>query len=57
VAANRVIAFITDLDCIPRASQKPGVAFSRPLVEGARRATAKANNSGHGGECDRGIGS
>src|SRR5258708_37087147 len=30
-----VIAFITDLDCIPRASQKPGVAFHSPLVEGA----------------------
>jgi aminobenzoyl-glutamate utilization protein B len=30
-----VIAFITDIDCIPRASQKPGVAFHDPLVEGA----------------------
>src|SRR5258708_6150274 len=30
-----VIAFITDLDCIPRASQKPGVAFHSPIVEGA----------------------
>lgn len=30
-----VIAFITDEDCIPRASQKPGVAFHDPLVEGA----------------------
>src|SRR5215471_18408208 len=30
-----VIAFITDLDCIPRASQKPGVAYHDPLVEGA----------------------
>src|SRR5437879_4106045 len=30
-----VIAFITDLDCIPRASQKPGVAYHDPLIEGA----------------------
>src|SRR6185437_12956213 len=30
-----VIAFITDIDCIPRASQKPGVAFHDPIVEGA----------------------
>src|SRR5882762_1730 len=30
-----VIGFITDIDCIPRASQKPGVAYHDPLVEGA----------------------
>src|SRR6516162_7004293 len=30
-----VLAFITDLDCIPRASQRPGVAYHDPLVEGA----------------------
>ncbi|PYT04656.1 MAG: amidohydrolase [Acidobacteria bacterium] len=30
-----VIGFITDIDCIPRASQKPGVAWHDPLVEGA----------------------
>ncbi len=30
-----VIAFITDIDCIPRASQKPGVAYHAPIVEGA----------------------
>lgn len=30
-----VIAFITDLDCIPRASQKPGVAYHDPIVSGA----------------------
>jgi aminobenzoyl-glutamate utilization protein B len=30
-----VIAFMTDLDCIPRASQKPGVAYHDPIVEGA----------------------
>ncbi len=30
-----VIALGSDIDCIPRASQKPGVAFRAPLVEGA----------------------
>src|SRR5213594_1651675 len=30
-----VIAFITDIDCIPRASQKPGVAYHDPVIEGA----------------------
>src|SRR5277367_2920680 len=30
-----VIAYITDIDCIPRASQKPGVAYHDPIVEGA----------------------
>jgi aminobenzoyl-glutamate utilization protein B len=30
-----VIAFVTDIDCIPRASQKPGVAYHSPIVEGA----------------------
>ena len=30
-----VIAFITDIDCIPRASQKPGVAYHDPLVQDA----------------------
>ena len=30
-----VIAFIADLDCIPLASQKPGVAYHDPIVEGA----------------------
>jgi aminobenzoyl-glutamate utilization protein B len=30
-----VIGFITDLDGIPRASQKPGVAYHDPQVEGA----------------------
>lgn len=29
------IAFITDIDCIPRASQKPGVAYHDPIIEGA----------------------
>jgi aminobenzoyl-glutamate utilization protein B len=30
-----VIDLISDLDCIPRASQKPGVAFHDPIIEGA----------------------
>ncbi len=30
-----VIAFMTDIDGIPRASQKPGVAYHDPIVEGA----------------------
>src|SRR5262245_9523044 len=30
-----VIAFITDIDCIPRASQKPGVAYHDPIVQDA----------------------
>jgi aminobenzoyl-glutamate utilization protein B len=30
-----VIGFMTDVDCIPRASQKPGVAYHHPLVAGA----------------------
>jgi aminobenzoyl-glutamate utilization protein B len=30
-----VIGFITDIDCIPRASQKPGVAYHDPIVEAA----------------------
>jgi len=34
-AGKPVIAFMTDIDCIPRASQKPGVAYHAPIVEGA----------------------
>src|SRR5262245_58523244 len=30
-----VIGFITDIDCIPRASQKPGVAYHDPIVPDA----------------------
>lgn len=30
-----VIALGSDLDCIPKASQTPGVAYHKPLVEGA----------------------
>jgi aminobenzoyl-glutamate utilization protein B len=30
-----VIGFITDIDCIPKASQKPGVAYHDPIIPGA----------------------
>ncbi|HEU4391597.1 MAG TPA: amidohydrolase, partial [Blastocatellia bacterium] len=30
-----VIAFMTDIDCIPGASQRPGVAYHDPLIAGA----------------------
>src|SRR4029077_14267812 len=30
-----VIALGSDVDCIPKASQKPGVAYHDPIVEGA----------------------
>jgi aminobenzoyl-glutamate utilization protein B len=30
-----VIALGSDIDCIPKASQKPGIAYSDPIVEGA----------------------
>src|SRR5687768_4592079 len=30
-----VIALGSDIDCIPQASQKPGVAYREPIVEGA----------------------
>ena len=30
-----VIAIGSDIDCIPKASQKPGVAYFDPIVEGA----------------------
>src|SRR5689334_5902899 len=30
-----VIALGSDVDCIPKASQKPGVAYQDPMVEGA----------------------
>lgn len=37
-----VIAFITDIDCIPRASQKPGVAYHDPII-----AEAPGHGEGH----------
>jgi len=30
-----VIALGSDIDCLPKASQKPGVAYREPLIEGA----------------------
>src|SRR5262245_38675623 len=37
-----VIGFITDIDCIPRASQKPGVAYHDPVI-----ADAPGHGEGH----------
>ena len=34
-SGSPVIALGSDIDCIPKASQKPGVAYKSPLVEGA----------------------
>ena len=34
-AGKPVIALGSDVDCIPQASQKPGVAYHDPLIEGA----------------------
>jgi aminobenzoyl-glutamate utilization protein B len=34
-AGKPVIGFVSDIDCIPKASQKPGVAYHDPIVEGA----------------------
>jgi aminobenzoyl-glutamate utilization protein B len=34
-SGSPVIALGSDLDCIPKASQKPGEAFKDPIVEGA----------------------
>src|SRR5437762_2759478 len=34
-AGKPVVTFITDIDCIPRASQKPGVAYHDPIIEAA----------------------
>ena len=42
-----VIAFITDVDCIPRASQKPGVAYHDPIIAGAP-GHGEGHNSGMG---------
>jgi aminobenzoyl-glutamate utilization protein B len=42
-----VVAFITDIDCIPRASQKPGVAYHDPIVEAAP-GHGEGHNSGQG---------
>ena len=42
-----VIAFITDVDCIPKASQKPGVAYHDPIVAGAP-GHGEGHNTGQG---------
>ena len=34
-SGSPVIALGSDLDCIPKASQKPGIAYKSPIVEGA----------------------
>src|SRR6185295_82758 len=34
-SGHPVIALGSDIDCIPKASQKPGVAWREPLIEGA----------------------
>jgi aminobenzoyl-glutamate utilization protein B len=34
-SGSPVIAIGSDIDCLPKASQKPGVAYREPLVEGA----------------------
>jgi len=39
-----VIALGTDIDCIPQASQKPGVAYHDPIIEGA-----PGHGEGHNG--------
>lgn len=41
-----VIALGSDLDCIPKASQKPGVAYHDPIVEGAP-GHGEGHNSGN----------
>ncbi len=41
-----VIGFITDIDGIPRASQKPGVAFHDPIIDGAP-GHGEGHNSGN----------
>ena len=48
-----VIALGSDIDGIPQASQKPGVAYHDPLIEGAP-GHGEGHNSGPGGEHHRG---
>ncbi len=45
-SAKPVIGMITDLDGIPRASQKPGVAYHDPLIDGAP-GHGEGHNSGN----------
>ncbi|MEW6213473.1 MAG: amidohydrolase [Acidobacteriota bacterium] len=46
-AGKPVIGFITDIDCIPQASQKPGVAYHDPIIKGAP-GHGEGHNSGMG---------
>jgi aminobenzoyl-glutamate utilization protein B len=41
-----VIALGSDVDCIPQASQKPGVAYHAPIIEGA-----PGHGEGHNSGC------
>src|ERR1700742_1281088 len=43
-----VISLGSDIDCIPQASQKPGVAYHDPLIEGAP-GHGEGHNSGQAG--------
>ena len=43
-----LIALGSDIDCIPKASQKPGVAYNDPIVEGAP-GHGEGHNSGYPG--------
>lgn len=45
-AGKPVISLGSDIDAIPKASQKPGVAYHTPLVEGAP-GHGEGHNSGH----------
>ncbi len=49
-----VIGFMTDIDCIPRASQKPGVAYHDPMIEGAP-GHGEGHNSGQAVNVTAGI--
>ena len=42
-----VIAIGSDIDCLPKASQKPGVAYREPLVEGAPGHGSVRRHRGH----------
>ncbi|HEY7545168.1 MAG TPA: amidohydrolase [Blastocatellia bacterium] len=46
-AGKPVIGFITDIDCIPKASQKPGVAYHDPIIKDAP-GHGEGHNSGMG---------
>ncbi len=45
-SGHPVIAIGSDLDCIPKASQKPGVAYHDPIIEGAP-GHGEGHNSGN----------